>query len=175
MPQRFSSFVIFAEMRTGSNFLEANLNSFAGITCFGEAFNPHFIGYPSDEPILGVDLKKRDANPLTLLHAIRDKADGLGGFRYFHDHDPRVFDAIMDDPGCAKIILTRRPIDSYVSLKIARKTGQWWLGDMTSARAAKVTFEAEEYADLAAFLVSARAAYITGVAVNLDGGLSAVV
>ena len=35
--------------------------------------------------------------------------------------------------------------------------------------------EAEEYADLAAFLVSERAAFITGVAVNLDGGASAVV
>ena len=35
--------------------------------------------------------------------------------------------------------------------------------------------EAEEYADLVAFLVSARAAYITGTAVNLDGGLGATV
>ncbi len=32
-----------------------------------------------------------------------------------------------------------------------------------------------EYADLVAFLVSDRAAYITGTAINLDGGLSAVV
>ncbi|MEL7464281.1 MAG: SDR family oxidoreductase [Pseudomonadota bacterium] len=31
--------------------------------------------------------------------------------------------------------------------------------------------EAEDYADLAAFLCSARAAYITGTAVNLDGGM----
>lgn len=35
--------------------------------------------------------------------------------------------------------------------------------------------KAEEYGDLVAFLVSERAAYITGVAVNLDGGMSAVV
>jgi len=35
--------------------------------------------------------------------------------------------------------------------------------------------EAEEYADLAAFLVSERGAYITGAAINLDGGLCAVV
>ncbi len=35
--------------------------------------------------------------------------------------------------------------------------------------------EAEEFADLCAFLVSERAAYITGVAVNLDGGLAPVV
>ena len=35
--------------------------------------------------------------------------------------------------------------------------------------------EAEDYADLAAFLSSARAAYITGTAVNLDGGMCATV
>lgn len=35
--------------------------------------------------------------------------------------------------------------------------------------------EAEEYADLVAFLVSERAAFITGTAVNLDGGMGATV
>jgi NAD(P)-dependent dehydrogenase (short-subunit alcohol dehydrogenase family) len=35
--------------------------------------------------------------------------------------------------------------------------------------------EAEDYADLVAFLVSARATFITGAAVNLDGGMCAVV
>lgn len=35
--------------------------------------------------------------------------------------------------------------------------------------------EASEFADLVAFLVSARAAYITGTAINFDGGRSAVV
>jgi 3-oxoacyl-[acyl-carrier protein] reductase len=35
--------------------------------------------------------------------------------------------------------------------------------------------EAEEYADLVAFLVSARAAFITGAAINLDGGMGATV
>src|SRR6266404_5932918 len=36
-----------------------------------------------------------------------------------------------------------------------------------------VVGEAEEFADLVAFLCSARAAYITGTAVNFDGGMSA--
>ncbi len=33
--------------------------------------------------------------------------------------------------------------------------------------------EAAEFADLVAFLASERAAYITGTAVNFDGGMSA--
>src|SRR5210317_1453135 len=103
---KFQSFVVFAEMRTGSNFLEANLNAFEGINCHGEAFNPHFMGYPNSDPILGIDLKTRDADPKVLLAAIRNNTARLSGFRYFHDHDPRVFDAIVDDPTCAKVILT---------------------------------------------------------------------
>ena len=145
MSARFDSFVVFAEMRTGSNFLEANLNAFAGIACHGEAFNPHFLGYPQNEPILGVDLAKRDADPGALLSAIRNDPTALSGFRYFHDHDPRVFDAIVDDPRCAKIVLTRNPVDSYVSWKIAQATGQWKLTDMKAHKSAQAVFDSGEF------------------------------
>jgi hypothetical protein len=132
-------------MRTGSNFLEANLNSFAGITCHGEAFNPHFIGYPNTNSILGIDQAARDADPGALLRAIRHDPSVMGGFRYFHDHDPRVLDPILDDPSCAKIILTRNPVESYVSWKIAQATGQWKLTDMKARKAAQVVFNATEF------------------------------
>ncbi len=145
MTARFDSFVVFAEMRTGSNFLEANLNAFAGIKCYGEAFNPHFIGYPDSTQILGVDQAMRDADPGTLLRAIRHEPSVMGGFRYFHDHDPRVLDPVLDDPRCAKIILTRNPVESYVSWKIAQATGQWKLTDMKARKDAQVTFVAQEF------------------------------
>jgi len=145
MGARFDSFVVFAEMRTGSNFLEANLNAFSSLRCHGEAFNPHFIGYPNNDPILGVDQTTRDADPARLLQAIKADTSALGGFRYFHDHDPRVFDAVMDDPRCAKIILTRNPVDSYVSWKIAQATGQWKLTDMKAHKAAQAVFDAAEF------------------------------
>lgn len=145
MVSEFRSFVVFAEMRTGSNFLEANLNAFPGITCHGEAFNPHFLGYPNSDPILGVDLKTRDAKPDKLLLAMRNDTSGLNGFRYFHDHDPRVFDAIMADEHCAKIILTRNPVDSYVSWKIAQLTGQWKLTDVKARKAGQATFNEAEF------------------------------
>jgi len=143
----FDYFVIFAEMRTGSNFLETNLNALAGVACRGEAFNPHFIGYPNRDEFLGITREARDDDPLALIAAVRGDPDGLGGFRYFHDHDPRVLDPMLDDPRCAKIVLTRNPLDSYVSWKIAQATGQWKLTDVKRRKAAKARFDADEFAD----------------------------
>ncbi|TNF22784.1 MAG: nodulation protein NodH [Rhodobacteraceae bacterium] len=140
----FDTFVVFAEMRTGSNLLEANLNLYDGITCHGEAFNPHFIGYPNKTEILGVDQAARDADPSVLLRAIRD-AEGLGGFRYFHDHDPRVFEPLLDDARCAKIVLTRNPVDSYVSWKIAQATDQWKLTNVAKRKDARARFDRAEF------------------------------
>jgi LPS sulfotransferase NodH len=146
MQNTFDCFVVFAEMRTGSNFLETNLNAFAGIRCHGEAFNPHFIGYPNKTEILNVTQAARDADPARLIQEIRDQKDALGGFRFFHDHDPRVLDLVLDDPRCAKIILTRNPLDSYVSWKIAQATGQWKLTDVKRRKDALAQFDGEEFA-----------------------------
>lgn len=144
---RFDYFVVFAEMRTGSNFLEANLNAIDGVMCLGEAFNPHFIGYPKTQTILGVNQTARDEDPNRLLREIRNAPDGLAGFRYFHDHDPRVFDKIVKDPKCAKVVLTRNPADSYVSWKIAQATGQWKLTDAKARKDARATFDPDEFAE----------------------------
>ena len=138
---RFDHFVVFAEMRTGSNFLETNLNAFDGLACHGEAFNPHFLGYPDRAELLGLTQDARDADPGVLLRALKQTPE-LSGFRYFHDHDPRVFDTVMDDPKCAKIILTRNPVDSYVSWKIAQATGQWKLTDAKAPKDATPAFVA---------------------------------
>lgn len=146
MSDRFDSFVVFAEMRTGSNFLEANLNAFDGITCHGEAFNPHFIGYPDNEDILGITLDERNRDPLRLLGQIRRATPGgIGGFRYFHDHDPRILSAILEEPRIAKIVLTRNPVDSYVSWKIAQATGQWKLTNVNRRKEARALFDAREF------------------------------
>jgi hypothetical protein len=132
-------------MRTGSNFLEANLNALEDVTCHGEAFNPHFIGFPNKTDLLGVSQEMRDAHPEQLIETIKQHSDGLGGFRYFHDHDPRILDAALDDPRCAKIILTRNPLESYVSWKIAQATGQWKLMNVKRRRDAKAVFNGAEF------------------------------
>jgi len=148
-------FVVLAGMRTGSNLLEEQLAAMPGIASHGELFNPHFFGKPETTSKWGLSMKARDDDPVRVIAQMQQNSEGLPGFRLFHDHDPRAIDHVLADHRAAKIVLTRRPIDSYVSLKIARKTGQWWLGDMTSAREARVTFVAEEYAEflneLAAF------------------------
>ena len=141
---RFDYFIALADMRTGSNFLEANLNALDGVTCYGEAFNPAFVGYPKVDPAFGITLEDREHDPARLINAIKN-APGLGGFRFFHDHDPRVLDICLPDPRCAKIILTRNPLDAYVSLKIARATGQWKLTNATHAKTQQITFDADEF------------------------------
>lgn len=141
---KFDYFIILAEMRTGSNFLETNLNQLDGITCHGEAFNPAFIGYPKIDKLLGISLLKREESPQDLLDAIRN-APGLGGFRFFNSHDPRVLETCLADPRCAKIILNRNPIDSFVSLQIARQTGQWKLTNAAHAKSRQITFDADAF------------------------------
>ena len=141
----FKYFVIFAEMRTGSNFLQSHLNKFPDLHCFGELFNPVFIDRPGQSSALGLSMADRDKNPVSLLREIRKNRTKMQGFRYFHNHDPRILSALFKDPSCAKIILTRNPIDSFVSLKIARETGQWNLFDTRQKKTTKVKFVAEEF------------------------------
>ncbi|MFZ1468979.1 MAG: nodulation protein NodH [Paracoccaceae bacterium] len=132
-------------MRTGSNFLEANLNTLPGVACLGEVFNPHFIGKKDQTEMFGVDLALREQDPRLLLRRLRDKTPGMVGFRYFHDHDPRILTDLLDDPTCAKIILTRNPVDSYVSWKIAQATGQWKLTNAKNLKTAQARFDPVDF------------------------------
>ncbi|WP_281856397.1 nodulation protein NodH [Litoreibacter halocynthiae] len=145
MSKQFEYFVVFAEMRTGSNFLEASLNEFSDLHCYGEAYNPHFVGHHNKDAMFGVDMAQREISPLSLIERMKENTDGFPGFRFFNDHDPRVMAHVLEDPKCAKIILTRNPLDSYVSLKIAAQTGQWKLSDMKQRRSATITFDRDEF------------------------------
>ncbi len=152
----FTHFVILAEMRTGSNFLEANLARLPDLALFGEAFNPHFIGGPKRDELFGITLPERERDPHALLKAmIAADPDRIAGFRFFHDHDPRILKTCLADRACAKVVLTRNPLDSYVSRKIAAVTGQWKLTNVKHRKAATIRFDADEFtahlADLQAF------------------------
>jgi len=144
---RFTSFVVVAEMRSGSNLLESCLNALDGISCHGELFNGAFIGSPGRHEAFGIDETTRESNPATLLRAMAASGPGLHGFRYFHDHDPRIADLVVGDPGCAIVLLSRNPVEAYVSRKIAQATGQWRLGDLADRRGAKVHFDPVEFTE----------------------------
>ncbi|MEM1373702.1 MAG: sulfotransferase family 2 domain-containing protein [Pseudomonadota bacterium] len=140
----FDYFVLFAEMRTGSNFLEANINRYPDLACLGEVFNPHFLAYPNTEELLGFTQAQRDADPMALVAAIRGQ-EGVQGFRFFHDHHAAILDQILDDRRCGKVILTRNPVESYVSWKIAQATGQWKLTNATHHKASQIEFDRAEF------------------------------
>ncbi len=147
MAQRWDFFVVFGDMRTGSNYLESSINAYPGLQCHGELFNPTFIGHSGTTRLFDMTLEERDADPMVMIGRMRGNTKGLAGFRLFPGHNPNVLDACLRNRACAKIVLSRNPIDSYVSLKIARKTGQWWLGDDKAARTAKAEFVASEFDD----------------------------
>jgi hypothetical protein len=141
----FDFFVILGDMRTGSNLLEESLDAFEGLTCHGEVFNPGFAGHEGQLSLFGMTVAERDRDPLAMIALMRAASEGIPGFRLFPGHDPRVLEHCLSERRCAKVVLARNPVDSYISLKIARKTGQWWLGDMRAARSATMRFEPEEF------------------------------
>ncbi len=142
----FTYFVVFGEMRTGSNYLESNLGLFDDVKCYGELFNPQFVGGPNRKDVFGTSLSERNRAPLELLGKMVDSSPaGIPGFRFFSDHDSRVLEHCLDDPACAKIVLTRNPLDSYVSRKIAAQTGQWKLTNIRHRRSAQIEFSAKEF------------------------------
>ena len=143
--RRFHSFVVFAEMRTGSNLLEANLNALPGVVSHGEVFNRYILGKKDRTELFGITMEDRDRDPRPLLRKLREETEGLPGFRFFHDHDLRILDDVLPDPGCAKVILTRNPLESYVSWKIAQATDQWKLTNARRLKTAKVRFDVAEF------------------------------
>ncbi len=139
---RFKYFVLLANMRTGSNLFEQNINLFDSFSCNGELFNPHFVGYPNQNSYCGMDVKDRDQDPNKLIRKMVSQSnEELPGFRLFSDHDARVLNYVLEDQTCAKIVLTRNPLDSYISHAIAKKTDQWRLTDLHKRKTAKADFD----------------------------------
>jgi hypothetical protein len=146
MASNFKYFVLLGNMRTGSNLFEQNIQLFESFSSHGELFNPHFIGFLNQHEAFGVTMQDREIKPQRLLNRMTSKEkDTLPGFRLFSDHDPRVLEHCLNDPECAKIVLTRNPLDSFVSHAIAKVTDQWKLTDVSKRKKAKVVFDFLEF------------------------------
>ncbi len=146
MAKKFSSFAIFGAMRSGSNLLERHINQYNGLKCHGELFNPAFVGSAGNMQYLGISRGERDVEPKKLLEAVQAATpDLIPGFRIFRDHNSNAIDLFLDDPDCAKIILSRSAVDSFVSLKIAKKTDQWLIHDDAHRKSAQIYFDMQEF------------------------------
>ncbi len=143
----FNRFIMLGSMRSGSILLEKFLNQYSGLVCHGELFQKSFIGEQGCQNYLGVSLETRDKDPQLLLDVVKAKhPNKITGFRFFQDHDNRVLQHALKDPFCAKIILTRDPIESFVSLQIALKTQQWLVSDIAHRKEAQIHFDLEAFA-----------------------------
>lgn len=125
---KFDAICILGTMRTGSNLLERIMTQNPEIIGAGELFNPNFIFRRAKSEYHGITIPDRDANPDGLLQkAIEVNAPRLPLFRFFPDHSPAALESILNDPRIAKILLKRNPIDSFISVEIARRNTQWIL------------------------------------------------
>ncbi|MDJ0995081.1 MAG: nodulation protein NodH [Dinoroseobacter sp.] len=164
MSASYDYFVVFAGMRTGSNYLERNVSSVPDVKSYGELFNPYFIAREGNEEFLGITLEMREADPDLLIRKAQADTPALAGFRLFHDHDPRVRSAAIEDPRCAKIVLTRNPVESYVSYKQALASNQWVLTDAKGqVDVPPVVFDPVEFREFA----EAQAQFLTDLRAGL--------
>jgi len=142
-------FAIIGTMRSGSNLLQRVLDSYEGIFCHGELFNPVFIGFhpKHNNQFAGYarnDVEKRDENLDQFIEIIRkERKAKVLGYRIFETH--HLFDQILNDRQIKKIILHRSYLDSYVSLKIAQQTNQWILArEEDRKRVKKISVDLKE-------------------------------
>ncbi|MEM7525324.1 MAG: sulfotransferase family 2 domain-containing protein [Pseudomonadota bacterium] len=139
-------FAIFGSMRTGSNLLERTLHQYKSLIGLGELFNQHFIGKPKQTEAFGATLAERNLDPVGFLEKVIAAHPGqIPGFRIFDGHDARMLDHAARDPHCARIVLSRDPVDSFVSQRIAQETDQWMLRKEENRRLAKIRFDPEEF------------------------------
>ena len=143
---KYDRYVLLARMRTGSNLFENLLKQIKDVRALGELFNPSFVGASSKKPRYGITPSERDEDPIGFLNYIdRTQAGKFYGFRLFDGHDHRVLHHVIKDTRCAKIILRRKPIEAFISLKIAFSTNQWLLSDAMNRRMDKIEFDQSEY------------------------------
>jgi LPS sulfotransferase NodH len=143
---KFRYFVLLADMRTGSNLFENTIALYDDIVCYGELFNPNFIGGPKKPSLTTIDIDERDRNPAAIIEQIIHlNPTKITGFRLFPDHNKQVLEHVLADKTCAKLMLRRNPLDSFVSHQIAMKTGQWQLRDLAVRRDKKIEFNIDKF------------------------------
>lgn len=125
-------FVIIAFPRSGSTYLCSCLNAHPRIICHYEVFHPDAISTARASPdqtpgIAGFTPASRDQDPGRFLDALFawDRGQEATGFKIFVGHSEAAHRLILADRSIAKILLRRSTVDAYVSMVIARQTGEY--------------------------------------------------
>lgn len=123
-------FAVLTVPRTGSNWLCSLLDSHPQVLCYHELFNPERVIYAVSCRDGGLDLGSvefRDRDPLAFLERAWAAAERPWvGFKLNRGQEPRVFEAVLPDPGIRKVVLRRENrVKTFVSEKIAEATRLW--------------------------------------------------
>jgi hypothetical protein len=125
------AFLLVGMMRSGSNFLERQLNLLPDVRCHGELFNPAFVGLGHEAAgrppgYAREDTGPRNADEDAFIAKVDQACDRrVVGLRLFLDHSPQMTARLLYDPGVAKVVLSRNLLEAYISLETARDTGVW--------------------------------------------------
>lgn len=141
-------FAIFAFPRSGSTYLCSRLNAHPQIVCHYEVFHPDEIATAgqraADIPELAAFTPStRDEDPGRFLEALfsQDRGQQATGFKIFVGHSEEAHRLILADRSIAKILLRRSTLDAYVSMIIAKQTGEY-TSMSTAPRSTKVELDA---------------------------------
>ena len=120
-------FAIFCRARTGSYLLVDILNQFDDINCYGEIFKPGKVELPPwTAAKLATSIEDRDKYPITFVNALYGLTPRkITGMKVFSSHNEVALHYLAETKGIKKVLLTRRPVDSYISLKKAQLTHEW--------------------------------------------------
>ena len=125
------AFLLVGMMRSGSNFLERQLNLLPDVRCHGELFNTAFVGFSHEasgrpEGYKREDTAARNADEEGFIAKVDQACDRrIIGLRLFLDHSAHMTARLLHDPNVAKIVLSRNLLEAYISLETARETGVW--------------------------------------------------
>ncbi|TGD72480.1 hypothetical protein E4634_13175 [Mangrovimicrobium sediminis] len=170
---------ILAGMRTGSNLLQSYLNQCPGIVCLGELFNPVFVGVDRPDMEEGGfggyrrdDVQARDRDRIAFFNRLLAEAGNRElVFRLFDGHGAWAWRRVMRNRQARKVVLTRDPLEAYVSLELARATRQWVLLDSADRKVTQIEFNPVDYLAFA----QERATYYSNICGRLEASGQAFV
>lgn len=125
-----TKFVILAAPRTGSYLLVDLLKQQKGVICYGEIYKKNVVEIaPEYRERLGaelMDVARRDADPLGFYNRLYERTpDDITGFKVFRAHGKAVVQSLLLNSSVKKVFLSRNPVQSYISLRMAQVTEKW--------------------------------------------------